>query len=55
MELKPVRDYSQAQYPSFTEYFAKRRARSRASSLALAAALALLAAAFSGCNVPASG
>ena len=50
MELKPVRSYSGARYPTLAEYLAAKRRDGRIVRLTLAAAFALLAALSSGCQ-----
>ena len=50
MELKPVRDYSAAQYPSLSDYVASGQG-SWIRALGLTVALAMLASLLSGCGL----
>ena len=55
MELKPVKRYSQAQYPSLAEYFEKLGENPILSAMALTATLALVGVLCCGCKVPIGG
>ena len=50
MKLTPVKDYKLGRYPSLAEYLAGKQKDEKLSSVALAAALAVLAALMSGCS-----
>lgn len=52
MELKPVKHYSQAQYPSLVEYFKKHEGNPILGAVALAAILAMVGVLCRGCNLP---
>lgn len=49
MELKPVSDYHEAEYPSLTEYFSDDKDGHTSNTLMLVAATAALALLLSGC------